>query len=104
MLHIIFIFFSFLVSSFFLGLMSVAYKSWDKEKAGPFECGFSSKGDSRLQFCMKFFLVGVIFLVFDVEVTLVLPLPYRHLSMVIFLFVLLLGLLFEWNYGGLDWL
>merc|ERR1712002_395225 len=49
---------------------------WDKEKGSPFECGFDPAGISRLPFCIKFFLVSIIFLVFDVEVTLILPMLY----------------------------
>jgi len=74
----------------------------DKEKRRPFECGFDPTGRSRLQFCIKFFLVGVIFLIFDVEVTLVLPLPYRQTFILLFLIILVLGLLFEFYYGGLE--
>lgn len=52
---------------------------------------------------MKFFLVGVIFLVFDVEICLVLPLPFSHLFVLLFFIILILGLLYEWYYGGLEW-
>ena len=79
-------------------------RNLDKEKNRTFECGFDPSGNSRLQFCMKFFLVGVIFLIFDVEVGLILPLPYRQPYIVLFIIVLVGGLTYEWYYGGLEWL
>lgn len=81
------------------------YKSnHDKEKNRTFECGFDPSGNTRLQFCIKFFLVGVIFLIFDVEVGLILPLPFRQPYIVLFIIVLVGGLTYEWYYGGLEWL
>ena len=80
----------------------VTYKAGgDKEKGSPFECGFDPSGIRRLPFCMKFFLVRIIFLVFDVEVTLILPLIYANARVTTFLAMLLGGLLYEWSYGGL---
>ena len=76
----------------------------DKEKGSPFECGFDPSGISRLPFCIKFFLVRIIFLVFDVEVTLILPLIYANAQVTSFLGVLVAGLLYEWSYGGLQWM
>lgn len=61
-------------------------------------------GNTRIQFCMKFFLVGVIFLVFDVEISLILPIPFRQTFLLLFFIVLLIGTVYEWYYGGLDWL
>nr|YP_010988758.1 NADH dehydrogenase subunit 3 [Anaspides tasmaniae]WOR81128.1 NADH dehydrogenase subunit 3 [Anaspides tasmaniae] len=84
----------------------------DREKTSPFECGFDPKGTARLPFSLRFFLIALIFLIFDVEITLLLPLPVILISSNIlswsftsltFLFVLLLGLLHEWNQGALDW-
>jgi len=85
-----------------LAAAAVTYKSGgDKEKGSPFECGFDPAGIRRLPFCIKFFLVRIIFLVFDVEVTLVLPLIYANAQITTFLAVLVGGLLYEWSYGGL---
>ena len=72
-----------------------------KEKGSPFECGFDPSGIRRLPFCMKFFLVRIIFLVFDVEVTLVLPMLYAGAQVASFLAVLVGGVVYEWSYGGL---
>nr|AKS04008.1 NADH dehydrogenase subunit 3 [Spadella cephaloptera] len=76
----------------------------DKEKSSPFECGFDPGSISRLPFCMKFFLVAVIFLVFDIEVALIIPMPLSFMSIQIFLLILVAGLFYEWFYGGLDWM
>nr|AAX38558.1 NADH dehydrogenase subunit 3 [Pseudosquilla ciliata] len=84
----------------------------DREKNTPFECGFDPKGSARLPFSLRFFLIALIFLIFDVEITLLLPLA-SILKMVnvfswlftglFFILILLLGLYHEWNQGALDW-
>nr|QJH91586.1 NADH dehydrogenase subunit 3 [Varuna litterata]QRK27364.1 NADH dehydrogenase subunit 3 [Varuna litterata] len=84
----------------------------DREKNSPYECGFDPKGSARLPFSLRFFLIAVIFLIFDVEITLLLPIV-TTLNMtnvfswlftsLIFLFVLLLGLYYEWTQTALDW-
>nr|QLM01560.1 NADH dehydrogenase subunit 3 [Palaemon longirostris] len=84
----------------------------DREKCSPFECGFDPKGSARLPFSLRFFLIAIIFLIFDVEITLLLPL-ISTLSLTkintwvvtgtFFLLVLLIGLYHEWNNGALEW-
>nr|YP_011002158.1 NADH dehydrogenase subunit 3 [Profenusa thomsoni]WPN89810.1 NADH dehydrogenase subunit 3 [Profenusa thomsoni] len=86
---------------------------FDREKNTPFECGFDPKGNSRLPFSMRFFLIAVIFLIFDVEITLMLPLilimTFSNLMVwlilsIYFMMILLMGLYYEWNFGALNWL
>nr|AXS65856.1 NADH dehydrogenase subunit 3 [Cucujoidea sp. 16 KM-2017] len=84
----------------------------DREKSSPFECGFDPKNSARLPFSLHFFLIAIIFLIFDVEITLLLPMI---LSMKIsnlinfsimsssFIFILLIGLYHEWKQGALNW-
>lgn len=75
---------------------SLTYKTGgDKEKMSPFECGFDPRGVRRLPFCIKFFLVRIVFLVFDVEVTLIVPMIFAATQVLTFLVVLVLGLLYE---------
>lgn len=74
------------------------------EKRSPFECGFDASGVCRVPFCIKFFLISIIFLVFDVEISLVFPIIYSLYQVISFLLVLLRGLLYEWTYGGLQWM
>ena len=91
-----------LAIAFLLGLRLNSKVALDKEKASPFECGFDPLGIRRLPFCIKFFLVAVIFLVFDVEVALLIPITMRFIRIQVFLLILILGLLYEWFFGGLD--
>nr|ARH55070.1 NADH dehydrogenase subunit 3 [Lordithon exoletus] len=84
----------------------------DREKSSPFECGFDPKSSSRLPFSLQFFLIAMIFLIFDVEITLLIPLiitlnlnnlmNYMIITF-IFLLILLIGLFHEWNQGALNW-
>lgn len=80
------------------------------EKASPFECGFDPHSSARIPFSLRFFILAVLFLVFDIEIALLIPVPSMcHLSLsikraiYIFCVVLLLGLYHEWNEGSLEW-
>ena len=84
---------------------------FDRSKLRPFECGFSPKFNARLPFSIRFFLIALIFLIFDVELVLLFPaiLRLRQLSSIkslslilTLLVILLLGLIHEWNQGSLD--
>nr|BAI77242.1 NADH dehydrogenase subunit 3 [Lasiognathus sp. NMMBP 9030] len=95
------------IVSFWLPLTSP-----DHEKLSPYECGFDPVGSARLPFSMRFFLVAILFLLFDLEIALLLPLPWGNqlesplltfswASLVLTL--LTLGLIYEWLQGGLEW-
>nr|YP_009185807.1 NADH dehydrogenase subunit 3 [Callicerus obscurus]ALO70435.1 NADH deshydrogenase subunit 3 [Callicerus obscurus] len=84
----------------------------DREKNSPFECGFDPKSSARMPFSLQFFLIAVIFLIFDVEITLLIPfimimkitsLKIYFLTLSFFLLILLMGLFHEWNQGALKW-
>ena len=76
----------------------------DREKTSPFECGFDPSGVRRVPFCLKFFLVRIIFLVFDVEVSLLLPSIYRTTAVIRLVLILTMRTVYEWAMGGLDWI
>nr|USQ66665.1 NADH dehydrogenase subunit 3 [Praomys daltoni complex sp. clade C1] len=82
------------------------------EKANPYECGFDPTSSARLPFSMKFFLVAITFLLFDLEIALLLPLPWAiqstnitttTITASILLTILSLGLCYEWMQKGLEW-
>nr|AQP28949.1 NADH dehydrogenase subunit 3 [Amitermes dentatus] len=84
----------------------------DREKSSPFECGFDPKNSARLPFSSRFFLIAVIFMIFDVEIALLLPMPVTMMTsnikswMIVssvFLLILIIGLYHEWNQGSLEW-
>lgn len=97
----------FLVAS----IVSYRYDS-SNNKNSPFECGFDPKENARAPFSLRFFLLAIIFLVFDIEIALLFPivliikrgLIYQRIFRGIFFFIiLLLGLFHEWNEGSLSW-
>uniref|UniRef100_E2FFJ8 NADH-ubiquinone oxidoreductase chain 3 n=1 Tax=Pseudocolaptes boissonneautii TaxID=329508 RepID=E2FFJ8_9FURN len=84
----------------------------DSEKLSPYECGFDPLGSARLPFSIRFFLIAILFLLFDLEIALLLPLPWATqlqspLSTLnwtsIIILLLTLGLVYEWTQGGLEW-
>nr|QNE85863.1 NADH dehydrogenase subunit 3 [Rhagio tringarius] len=96
----------------FLALLLSKKSLTDREKSSPFECGFDPKSSARLPFSLRFFLIAIIFLIFDVEIALILPmiiiLNFSNLMMwsitsIIFILILLIGLYHEWNQGALEW-
>nr|AJD22327.1 NADH dehydrogenase subunit 3 [Schizopygopsis kialingensis] len=84
----------------------------DAEKLSPYECGFDPLGSARLPFSLRFFLVAILFLLFDLEIALLLPLPWgdqldnpteTFFWATAVLILLTLGLIYEWAQGGLEW-
>nr|QLY90246.1 NADH dehydrogenase subunit 3 [Simulium lundstromi] len=104
----------FIISSVVMGLASALSKKAiiDREKSSPFECGFDPMNSARLPFSLRFFLIAIIFLIFDVEIALILPtvmilntsnLIWWSSTTLFFIFILLVGLYHEWNQGALNW-
>nr|YP_009164283.1 NADH dehydrogenase subunit 3 [Amynthas corticis]AIR76380.1 NADH dehydrogenase subunit 3 [Amynthas corticis] len=84
----------------------------DREKSTPFECGFDPKNTARIPFSTRFFLLAIIFIVFDIEIVLLMPIPtmlmtsyapHIMITYMLFIIVLIVGLIHEWNEGSLDW-
>lgn len=83
----------------------------DREKGSVYECGFEPMGPTRVSFSIRFFLIAVIFLIFDLEIVLLFPFVFKSngidwafsFRMGIFLFILRVGLIHEMNEGSLDW-
>lgn len=86
-------------------------KNPDPEKVSVYECGFDPYGDSRQKFEVRFFLIGILFIIFDLEISFLFPwsivllyLPeFGYWTMYLFLFILTIGLFYEWFKGGLEW-
>jgi NADH-quinone oxidoreductase subunit A len=90
---------------------AIAFKKSDKEKLSSYECGFNPFKDSRSEFDVKFYLVAILFLIFDLEISFLFPfvlcldlLNFAGVSaMFFFLIILTLGFFYEWKKGALDW-
>nr|ACR00047.1 NADH dehydrogenase subunit 3 [Auchenoplax crinita] len=102
-----------LVTLIIVTALVVGFRAFmDREKSSPFECGFDPKSSARISFSLRFFLLAVIFLIFDIEIIFFFPIPYMMwgfmgpqmiiLSLVA-LMILLVGLIHEWREGSLDW-
>jgi NADH:ubiquinone oxidoreductase subunit 3 (subunit A) len=104
--------FSFLISSlFFILSYFLVVQTHDKEMVSHYECGFIPFDDTRKPFEVKFYLVAILFLIFDLEITFLFPFAIilkglsliSVLSITFFISILTLGFFFEWIYKGLDW-
>ena len=86
-------------------------KKPDPEKLSAYECGFEAFGDSRMEFDVRFYLVAILFIIFDLEIAFLFPWAISlgslgsigFWSMMIFLFILTIGFIYEWKKGALDW-
>ena len=83
----------------------------DPEKLSAYECGFEAFNDSRMEFDVRFYLVAIIFIIFDLEIAFLFPWAISlgnigslgFWSMMIFLFILTIGFIYEWKKGALEW-
>ena len=86
-------------------------KNPDPEKLSAYECGFEPFDDSRMEFDVRFYLVAILFIIFDLEIVFLFPWAislgkiglFGFFSMMIFLFILTIGFIYEWKKGALDW-
>ncbi|HEX4041371.1 MAG TPA: NADH-quinone oxidoreductase subunit A [Xanthobacteraceae bacterium] len=89
----------------------VAYKAPNPEKLSAYECGFNAFDDARMKFDVRFYLVAILFIIFDLEVSFLFPWAvafgrlglFGFASMMAFLAVLTVGFIYEWKKGALEW-
>ncbi len=95
-----------ILASYFLGP-----KHPDTEKLSPYECGFEAFEDSRMRFDVRFYLVAILFIIFDLEIAFLFPWGvvlgelgwFGYFGMVVFLGILVVGFVYEWKKGALEW-
>ena len=109
---IIFLFISLLLSIGFVVINYIASPSNpDPEKLSAYECGFEAFDNARIEFDVRFYLVAILFIIFDLEIAFLFPWAislgkigiFGFTSMMIFLFILTVGFIYEWKKGALDW-
>jgi len=95
--------------------LKISSKEYDAEKLSAYECGFTPIGDARQPFHVRFYLVGILFLLFDLEVIFLFPWAicnhwltaeqyyYSFTTVMFFLLLLTIGYIYEWEKGALDW-
>ena len=96
---------------FIVGALILAPSNPDPEKTSTYECGFNAFDDARMKFDVRFYLVAILFIIFDLEVAFLFPWAVSlgdigligFWSMVVFLSVLTIGFIYEWRSGALEW-
>ncbi len=96
---------------FIIGSFLLAPSNPDPEKNSAYECGFNAFDDARMKFDVRFYLVAILFIIFDLEVAFLFPWAvtlgtigvFGFWSMVVFLGVLTVGFIYEWRSGALEW-
>ena len=100
---------------FSIGVLSLSFlvspKKPNNEKLSPYECGFEPFDDARTKFDIRFYLVALLFIIFDLEVAFLFPWAislkniglFGYTSMMIFLIILTIGFIYEWKKGALEW-
>jgi len=101
--------------AFLIGALIIAPKAPDTEKLSAYECGFNAFDSARQKFDVRFYLVSILFIIFDLEVAFLFPwavsmfdlpqagMQFAFWSMMVFLGVLTVGFIYEWNKGALEW-
>src|SRR3974390_2585235 len=98
-------------AGFIIAALVLAPKDPDKEKVSAYECGFNAFDDARMKFDVRFYLVSILFIIFDLEVAFLFPWavsfkdvgPFGFWALMIFLGVLTVGFIYEWKKGALEW-
>ncbi len=83
----------------------------DSEKLSPYECGFEAFEDTRMRFDVRYYLVAILFIIFDLEIAFLFPWAvvlddigwFGYIAMMIFLGILVIGFIYEWKKGALEW-
>jgi NADH-quinone oxidoreductase subunit A len=100
---------------FSIGVLSLSFivspKKPNNEKLSPYECGFEPFDDARTKFDIPFYLVALLFIIFDLEIAFLFPWAislrniglFGYISMMIFLIILTIGFIYEWKKGALEW-
>ena len=99
-----------LSAGYVIGKLLGVYKP-DAEKASPYECGFEAFEDARMKFDVRYYLVAILFILFDLEIAFLFPWAvvinqiglFGFLAMMMFLGILVVGFIYEWKQGALDW-
>ena len=94
-----------------LSAFIIAIRNPDAEKTSAYECGFNAFDDARMKFDVRFYLVAILFIIFDLEVAFLFPWAisfgsigiFGYFSMMFFLLVLTIGFVYEWRKGALEW-
>ena len=109
---VIFLAIAIIISSAFIFVNFIfSPKNPTPEKLSAYECGFEPFSDSRMEFDVRFYLVAILFIIFDLEIAFLFPWAislgkigiFGFTSMMIFLFILTIGFIYEWKKGALDW-
>ena len=107
----------FIVFGLGLGLLMVGVGSFvspnrpDAQKLSPYECGFEAFEDARMKFDVRYYLIAILFILFDLEIAFLFPWAvvlreigfFGFASMMVFLFILIVGFIYEWKKGALEW-
>ena len=108
----IFLVFALIFATIMLGIgFTFGPHNPDAEKNSPYECGFEAFEDRRMKFDIRYYLVAILFIIFDLEIAFLFPWAivihdigiYGLISMAIFLFILIVGFIYEWKKGALEW-
>nr|YP_073302.1 NADH dehydrogenase subunit 3 [Schizaphis graminum]AAS00820.1 NADH dehydrogenase subunit 3 [Schizaphis graminum] len=106
------IMFLILMILFMLMILINMKMKFNHNKSAPFECGFDPFNKSRIPFSMNFYLIAIIFLIFDIEISIIMPMilnfkisnmVYFNLMFIIFFLFMIITIFYEWKFGSLNW-